>query len=127
MMRNVPLIFGAYSVNMNWIKAAMAFVIVCALFGCAEEKIPPGIDGYPQMDVSQVMSVYAQLSGKTVIFSKDVAEVHKVISVQQPKRPITRSEARKLLEDDLREQAGIVKLREDRKHVVFGFPATGEN
>jgi hypothetical protein len=92
------------------------------LAGCVEPKVPVGI-GFQAVAVPQMLLVYAQLTGKTVLFSKDVRQDDTPIQLRQI-RPMTRHEACKLIEQDLREQAGIIILRQDHKDVVFGFEPT---
>jgi hypothetical protein len=102
---------------------ALAF---CVLAGCAEEKIPVGlgVNDHPY-DASQIIAVYAQLTGKAVEAPPEVRNDEAPILIKQTK-PLTRSQACKLLEQDLREQAGIIILHQNRKHVVFGFKTSQE-
>lgn len=101
----------------------LGILVTLCLAGCAEEKIPVGVQQPTWVDISQTLEVYAKLAGKKVLVSPQILKDDKVISVRQTK-PMTRTEACKLLEQDLREQAGIVILHQDRKTVIFGFPAT---
>lgn len=43
-----------------------------------------------------------------------------IIIIKQTE-PVTRNEARKMIEKALREQAGIIVVQENRKHVEFAF------
>lgn len=103
------------------ITAGLGILAVVALAGCAEPKIPVGL-GNEGTTVLQMLKVYAQLTGKTVLVSSEVRQDDKYIQLRQT-QPMTRAEAGKLIEQDLREQAGIVVLHRDRKHVEFGFEA----
>ncbi len=88
-------------------------VILC-LVGCAEEPvIPVGIQDHPGVTVSQLLQIYALLSGKTAMGPNDMLKSEEYIYIHQD-CPLTYSEARKLIEDNLRGQAGIVIVRQDR-------------
>lgn len=98
---------------------------LCGLSGCAEPNptIPTPIDQDQEADVRQVIDVYVRLvqqNGKTVGITEGVQDAMGPVRIKQT-RPMTRSEAVKLIEQDLREQAGIVVVHRDRKHIIFGL------
>jgi hypothetical protein len=109
---------------MNRIEMTVMVTVLATLnlAGCAEEKIPMSLQNPMYLDVSQVLEIYRQLSGKTIEVPREVREDNVGIVIRQTK-PMTRAEARKLIEDDLRDQAGIVIVYQDRKHVEFGLEA----
>lgn len=107
--------------QMNLAKSLAVLGLLTLLPGCATEKIPVGI-GDESFDVRQVLDVYAKLTGKTVDTVGGVQNCHTLIRTKQT-RPLTKAEAIQLIEQDLRDQAGIVVLSRDRHHVVFVFKA----
>ena len=99
----------------------LGILLILGLAGCAQERIiPVGIQEWPGATASQLFPIYAELSGKTVTGAYDVLEDDKFIFIRQD-CTLTYPEACKLIEDNLRGQAGIVIIRQDRKHVEFGF------
>src|SRR5580658_10920092 len=90
--------------KMNRTMLMMALGLATGLLGCAEPKSPVGSDADNPVDVAQILFVYAQLTGKTVVASKEVREDTTPILAHQT-RPLTRAEACKLIEQDLRDEA----------------------
>ena len=107
--------------QMNLAKSLAVLGLLILFSGCATEKIPVGIGDEP-FDVRQVLDVYAKLTGKTIDTVGGVQNCHTLIRAKQT-RPLTKAEAIQLIEQDLRDQAGIVVLSRDRHHVVFVFKA----
>jgi hypothetical protein len=114
----------------NTIKIATVLSIMAALglCGCVEPKIPVGDDpGYPPK-VAQVLDIYAEYvksSGKTVGVTEGVRDLDVNIKINQT-RPLTRAEVIKLLEQDLRDQAGVVVVHRDRRHIIFGLSGNAD-
>lgn len=124
---NVHFLPVFIKLGVNTIKTAIVLNImaIVGLSGCGEPKIPVGINPGYLPTVAQVLDVYAryaQLGGKSVKTTEGVQTVHGFIKTNQT-RPLTRAEVLKLLEQDLRDQAGIIVIHRDRKHVVFGLAA----
>jgi hypothetical protein len=108
------------------IAVAIAIVLGTAgVTGCAGPKIPVGMDANNPIQVCQILDVYRQLTGKTIEAAPDVRNDQTLILLHQT-RPVTRAQACRLIERDLREQAGIIILRQDHKHIVFGFRANAK-
>ena len=110
---------------MNTIKTAIVLSIITTLglSGCVEPKIPvtngnqgPGITA---CDVAQVLDTYSRLTSKTVGATETV-DRSKPILIKQT-RPMTRAEAIKLIEQNLHDQARVIVIHRDRRHIVFGL------
>jgi hypothetical protein len=107
---------------MNRIKIVFALTLIAALglVGCAEQKIAPSLDQPMTCAVSQWLQVYHALTGKEVAASNEVWNDPTMVIIKQTK-PVTHSEAGKMIEKALREQAGIIVVHENSKRVEFAL------
>jgi hypothetical protein len=82
----------------------------------AEEVLPAGAIVFPGSELVQVMPIYAYLS-ETVIDTNQLAELPPAIIRFRLTNAVTRSEAIRLLDKALFEQAGIVVTHPDARHI----------
>ena len=103
---------------------AVSSMAILGLSGCADPKLPMDEGNIQAAEVPQMLNVYARYArsnGKTVETTEGVQEVKKLIMINRPQRPMTHTEVLKLIEQDLREQAGVVVIHRDSKNIVFGL------
>lgn len=82
-------------------------------------QVPLGTIKFDNVDPRQVLEVYAQMSGLTLIEDSRARRIHRAISLHATGVP--NSEAEELIEEALRKQAGIVITRLDDKSVSVTY------
>jgi hypothetical protein len=80
-------------------------------FSAAESTLTVDIE---KDDLQDILHVYGKLTGLQLVESSEVEKMHTLITVH-PDHPVTIKEAIKLIEDAVKDQAGVVIKRIDDK------------
>jgi hypothetical protein len=103
-------------------KKIPAFLIACllALTFSVRADIPAGIFSFKNVDPLQLLDIYQKVSGLELQIAPDVRRSTAKISFESTK-PMTKTEALKLIEKALSEQANVKIIKTDEKHATVSL------
>ena len=99
-------------------KKILSQIFVCLLLSSAVFATPePGFTlDISSDELQDVLHTYAMLSGLELVESSEVKAIHTLVTIQ-PIHQVTKAEALKLIEEAVKDQAGVVIKRLDDKKV----------